>query len=141
VSDFRTEPSRPRGLATYCQTCEPTIRREKYLARRDAHNEYAKNYQQTRPEQRSRYARRYALKKLYGLTPEQWDEMFKEQGGRCLICGKAPGRKRLHVDHCHETGLIRGLLCSSCNSGIAHLQHDPKIIASALSYLDRKLAA
>jgi hypothetical protein len=136
VSDFRHEPSRPRGLAIYCRACDPIIRREKYLTRRQAHNDYARRYQQERPEKRSAYTRRYALKKFYGITPEQWDQMYERQRGCCLLCGEAPARKRLHVDHCHETGLVRGLLCTSCNSGIALLRHDPELLTAAIAYLN-----
>ena len=141
ATDFRPEASRPRGTASYCRTCEPAIRRKRYLARRDAHNEYARRYQQERPERRSVYARRYALKKLYGITPEQWDRMYEAQDGQCLICGTSPARKRLHVDHDHETGRVRGLLCSGCNSGIAHLRHDPQLLSKAIAYLERELVA
>jgi hypothetical protein len=57
------------------------------------------------------------LKRTYGITIEQFDEMLKAQNGRCLICGvdKPRGTKSWHVDHCHETGKIRGLLCNMCN--------------------------
>jgi hypothetical protein len=136
ISEFRQEPSRPRGLASYCRSCEPAVRRERYLARRQAHNDYARRYQQERPERRSEYSRRHALKKLYGITPEQWARMYEEQDGRCLICGNSPKRKRLHVDHCHETGVVRGLLCSACNSGIALMRHDSELLIKAIAYLD-----
>jgi hypothetical protein len=141
VSDFRAEASRPRGIACYCRACEPAIRRKRYLARKDAHNDYARRYREDDPERHARYVRRHALKKLYGITPEQWDEMYETQEGRCLICGKKPRAKRLHVDHCHETGAVRGLLCSPCNSGIAHLNHDPALLARAIDYLGGRLVA
>ena len=55
----------------------------------------------------------------YGLTPEDYDRMLAAQGGRCAICGTDnPGGQgnRLHVDHDHETGRVRGLLCQGCNA-------------------------
>ncbi len=54
-------------------------------------------------------ARRYA--KLYGITLEQYDRMFKRQAGKCALCRRPPGRTRLAVDHDHKTGRVRGLLC------------------------------
>lgn len=58
--------------------------------------------------------------------------LFSEE---CAICGREPGSRRLHVDHCHETGLIRGLLCSRCNSGIGLLRDDPELLKTAYNYL------
>ena len=70
----------------------------------------------------------HKLRSLYGLTVQQYNQMFLSQGGTCAICKKAPklkkdgtarwGAKRLAVDHNHWTGKIRGLLCHSCNSTI-----------------------
>ncbi len=63
--------------------------------------------------------------------------MLAEQGGGCAVCGDPPGRTALHVDHCHDTGLVRGLLCFRCNSAIGNLRDDPDIIAAALAYVTR----
>lgn len=51
----------------------------------------------------------------YGITRKQYDKMLKKQKGRCKICGNKPSRGPLHVDHNHESGRVRGLLCTSCN--------------------------
>lgn len=77
-----------------CKTCRPRAAKRSY------------------PE----LSRKHWLRKAYGLTPEQYDDMLRAQGGVCAICKKPPKGNRLHVDHCHETGRIRGLLCVSCNS-------------------------
>ena len=141
ISEFRNEPARPRGLAIYCRACDPAIRREKYLARKHAHNDYAKRYRQERPVQSSEYSRRHSLKKNYGITAQQWDEMFTRQNGCCLLCGEPSTSRRLDVDHCHDTGRVRGLLCSGCNAGIALLKHDPVLLAKAIAYLSGELVA
>jgi hypothetical protein len=62
--------------------------------------------------------RRAQLKTLYGITPEQFEEMIEAQGGRCGICGTDDPAGRWgtwHVDHNHETGENRGVLCFQCN--------------------------
>lgn len=55
------------------------------------------------------------LQRLYGITAAQYDQMLEAQGGVCAVCGKPPGKTRLNVDHDHKTGLVRGLLCWTCN--------------------------
>ena len=67
--------------------------------------------------------RRWAMKSNYGITIEQYDAMVVAQNGCCAICGQEPQFairqwKKLHVDHCHETGKVRALLCVHCNHGL-----------------------
>ena len=65
------------------------------------------------------------IEKTYGITGEQYRLILAAQGGRCAICQKATGAtKRLAVDHCHETGLVRAILCGRCNRLIAFLGVD-----------------
>ena len=62
--------------------------------------------------------------------------MLKSQQGTCLICGRPPGKYRLSVDHSHETGEVRGLLCARCNRGIGLFWDDPVIFRRAADYLE-----
>jgi hypothetical protein len=90
------------------------------------------------PKEWDRSARRSYLKKTYGMTPEQYDALLARQGGRCAICVRnhADSREfRLHVDHDHSTGRVRGLLCGLCNQGIGSLRDDPSLLRIAIAYL------
>jgi len=81
--------------------------------------------------------RRYHLKKKYGLTVEQYDEMLLAQGGGCAICGRPPRPDiALYVDHDHATGQVRGLSCFRCNNALGDFNDDPALLASAAAYLD-----
>lgn len=71
----------------------------------------------------------------YGVTPEAFERMFAEQGGVCAICGGLGGKKGLCVDHDHETGKVRGLLCGFCNNGIGHFKDSSAIAQVAANYL------
>lgn len=75
------------------------------------------------------------LKKLYGLTPEQYTELFERQNGVCAICQEMT-TDRLHIDHCHETGRVRGLLCGKCNKALGLLKDSTKLLDRAKEYLD-----
>jgi len=93
------------------------------------------------PEQKAFYYWKAKLKKAYNLTPDQYYSMLKDQNGGCAICSTTnPGAKKSYfcVDHCHHTGTIRGLLCTSCNIGIGNLKDSRMLLQNALRYLDGK---
>jgi hypothetical protein len=74
----------------------------------------------------------------YGITPEGYDSMLAEQDGRCAICRTLePGRNFFVVDHDHDTGKVRGLLCVKCNSGLGMFDDDPVVLMHATQYLTR----
>ncbi|MGO4748250.1 endonuclease VII domain-containing protein [Streptomyces sp. 2MCAF27] len=77
--------------------------------------------------------RRGHLKRQYGITEAERNEMVASQMGLCVICLKAPA---VHVDHCHKTGKVRGVLCFNCNSAIGKLGDDPDIGRRAVAYLE-----
>jgi hypothetical protein len=82
------------------------------------------------------------LRVRYGLTPEQYRSMLDDQNGTCAICGKSAEQngKRLSIDHCHETGIVRGLLCYRCNTGLASFKDSPQMVERALDYLAARAA-
>jgi hypothetical protein len=106
--------------------------------RREKLNAYAKAWRALNPEK----AKELSLRKNYGIGVKEWDIMFKNQNGVCKICGKpetALNKKlgiafSLSVDHCHETGEVRGLLCGACNMAIGGLMHDVDLMQKALDY-------
>lgn len=92
-------------------------------------------YGQTDPIQR-----KSRMLRTYGLTVEEYDEILETQGGVCAICQNecATGR-RLAVDHDHETGIVRGLLCHTCNLGLGALKDDLSLLEAAAKYLIRHI--
>jgi hypothetical protein len=83
----------------------------------------------------SDYRRGNKLRNIFNLTVEQYDLMFDHQGGLCAICLRPPATKRLHVDHDHATGLIRGLVCWNCNKTLGFWRDDSERFVRAASYL------
>jgi hypothetical protein len=77
--------------------------------------------------------RGYALKQKYGLSLAEYDTMMNEQNGGCAICGA--NTNRLHVDHNHKTGKLRGLLCSNCNTSLGKFKDDVQILKKAITYI------
>jgi len=70
---------------------------------------------------------------MYGITLEQFTTMREQQGGMCLICHKFMDKP--HVDHCHATGKVRGLLCGNCNRGLGVFFENIQTLENAISYL------
>ncbi len=86
------------------------------------------------------------FKSQYGITLQQYNEMVARQEGKCVICKKVPEQKKtgyrvLCVDHCHNTGKVRDLLCNRCNSAIGHFHDDINILESAIAYLKKHSSA
>ena len=120
-SAFYRDSGKKDGLQSWCKECRNAVAGKYYKS----------------PEGRQRN-REVHLKRKYGITLAEYDEMFDEQNGRCGICGtEEAGSKYKHfaVDHCHDSGAIRGLLCSNCNRGIGLLGDNLKDLSKAVLYL------
>jgi len=83
------------------------------------------------------YARRRSFERRRGITLEERDELLAEQDGRCAACGTDnPGTKLgFMVDHDHDTGRIRGILCHHCNAALGHAKDDTQRLAGMILYL------
>ncbi len=79
---------------------------------------------------------KFLLRHRYGTTLEWYRQRLDEQGGVCAIC-KGVSLKRLGVDHNHQTGEVRGLLCVKCNAGIGNFNENPSLMYAAVQYLGR----
>lgn len=85
---------------------------------------------------RSKASHEARVRATYGLLPGEYDQLLEAQGGRCAICG-GTRRQRLSVDHCHATGLVRGLLCRMCNGRLLTASKDrPEVLRAAAAYLE-----
>lgn len=103
-----------------------------YLKNKERIDAYDKAHRLANPDQHKRNLR----KARYELDEETYQNMLTEQKGLCKICKVEMNPP--HVDHCHETNKVRGLLCDTCNRGIGFLKEDIKILESAIIYLTRK---
>lgn len=123
TAEFSPNPHRRDGRYPYCKPCKAAYMRERYEKNRE---------QEAEKDYRRRITR-------YGITPEAYDTLLREQAGLCAICGTddpGTGRTgRMAIDHDHETGLVRGLLCGPCNRAIGLLGDDPQRLLSAAAYL------
>jgi len=127
VSQFYWEKSK-NSYGGICKSCN------KFKSR-----EYRKKNPQYEKDQniKSSWDRRVRhLHKKYGLGNEDYEKILKEQGGVCKICGGKDTKKHLDVDHCHETGQIRGLLCGNCNRALGYAKDNPETLRAMANYLE-----
>lgn len=130
---FKNRSGSPDGKRNDCRVCSgerERVRREKpeakariLSAQRDRRK---RNYD-------PRIARHWNLKSKFNIGLPEYEAMLAAQRGVCAICGGVGDP--LCVDHCHESGAIRGLLCSGCNTGIGMLGDDPVRVLAAVTYL------
>jgi hypothetical protein len=124
---FKVEKRNKSGVSSKCKICAGA---------------YSKNWKEKHPKEYAKVLWRCRLKKEYGITEEDYDIMYKKQDGVCAICGKPETRfskgkiTLLCVDHNHETGEVRGLLCHRCNVALGSFNSD-ELLEKAKNYLEK----
>ncbi|GIX05051.1 MAG: recombination endonuclease VII [Planctomycetaceae bacterium] len=86
--------------------------------------------------ERRAYHQRHRCKK-FGITTDDYDQMLEEQEGLCAICGRPLGSRGQTIDHCHETGRVRGIVHAQCNLVIGNAREDIHVLRGAITYLKR----
>ena len=101
----------------------------KSLARYHKHKEEIKTHPSRSPEAR----RRAYLKWRHQLSVEEYNQRVADQNSQCAICKRTP--YRLCVDHDHDTGALRSLLCDNCNAALGHVREDPAVLTAMIQYI------
>lgn len=129
LEHFTKRGDYPDRYRSQCKECTRSSNNNRY------HTKYAG------PSHRKR-GYKHVLKNKYGLTPQEFSSLLESQESECLICSskledmfKHTEGKRAVVDHCHDTGKVRGILCGTCNTGIGNLQDSTKLLEKAIEYL------
>ena len=123
MSEFAIERRAKDGKRSSCKECLSAA---------------AKKYNKDKPYSYCAYTRRSQVLSVYGLTVEDYERMLEEQEHKCKICGieeKHASKQRFHVDHCHDSGLVRGLLCKNCNNGLGMFKDSSEFVLIAAKYL------
>ena len=124
LENFAVRKRRKSGFASWCSECLNEWRRKDKIKTKNKYQDYE-------------FAR--GLKRFYGLTVHQYESMLLKQNGCCDCCGihESKFKRRLHVDHDHETGKIRALLCTECNPGLGYFKHSIERLELAVQYLKK----
>lgn len=129
------EKEKQRGKQKRKDVQQDPVRKEKrnkyYKEYSEKNKERVKKYQSRTPEQ----WKERNIARRYGITIEFYNSLIEHQKGVCAICLKKP--EKFHVDHSHETGIVRALLCNKCNTSLGLLQEDIDIFHRAIEYLQK----
>lgn len=147
-------PNRKHQARGLCGSCYMRWLKENNPAYSEKIKEYQTEYHKTEHAAKSRSVRAKAfrastdpdkvrrkrnkmLRSKYGINIEQYDAILESQGGGCAICSRKPGKIALHVDHCHSTGVVRGVLCHQCNWYLGTIEGGPSVLENLLNYISK----
>lgn len=126
---------------------EPVVPRSTRYARENPEKvrEYAKRAYEKKRREDPEWYERLKLKnrcRRYGIAIEEYQRILSAQGERCLICLRDfTAALTPHIDHCHTSGVIRGLLCLNCNTALGNFMDNPVLVRAAATYLENKWKA
>ncbi len=135
VVEFTEDKSKKSGLRSYCKDCANL---KSYTWRRENLDRSTKSKSKWAKENPDKH-KDSQLRHTYGIGLEHFNKLFNDQEGKCLGCKKHQSelKKTLHVDHCHETGKVRGLLCHNCNTVLGHAYDNQEILINLSNYLKK----
>jgi hypothetical protein len=139
IFEFNNKKSRKDGLDSWCKKCRNEHKRQNYKPTKKPSSTNKK--QQMKEWVRNNKEKVYVnqLKHNYGISAEEYYKLKEKQNNKCKICNKEPqDGKRLCVDHCHNTGCVRGLLCGNCNRGLRNFLDSRDLLQEAIKYLCRE---
>lgn len=139
VSEFNKKTKQRNGLCPYCRDCIKMKYHEKIRIDPDYFNRRQNERRKEDPDYRiSAYQRNKERK--YGISQEKFDKILKSQKGKCAICGihQRDLKRKLAIDHNHDTGVVRGLLCHKCNFLLGYANEDLDVLQNSINYLKIK---
>jgi hypothetical protein len=142
--NFSKNKRAKNGFQTYCRPCQSQIASASNKKRGKAFTDYQRDYQRKwREDNKERATRRRRVRYVrmkYGLTLGAYEELIQQPS--CSICSVNFDSEILPcVDHCHDTGKIRGVLCNACNVGLGYFKDDVGSLQQAISYLRQNVDA
>jgi len=138
--EYPKDKTKKDGVHTQCKVCHRERNKNKRLTDpvwREKANAKSAAYRSKFPDKNKQSIRNATLKAKYGITSKQYEELFKNQGYCCAVCGRkeSKGYGKMPVDHNHVTGKVRGILCQPCNVTLGKVEEKEEILLSLIKYL------
>lgn len=132
-----------------CNTCKESKEESQYYVSKGyihhrcklCSNKKTREWYEINQERRRRAVLKHYYKSRYGMSFEDIHKMFSSQNGKCLICGVDVHLKGTKdntqgvIDHCHQTNIVRGIICNMCNKGLGLFRDNPEFLKQAIKYL------
>lgn len=140
LDEMSKDKGRRSGISSWCKEC-----------RKDNARNWSKKYPEKAEQSRLKsiesygknppkyeYMRDYSLRNRYGITSEDYLNILIKQDYKCAICERDSKQMTylLHTDHCHNTGVVRGLLCAPCNVYLGYIKDNTAPLKAAINYLE-----
>jgi hypothetical protein len=132
LTEFYKDTHNNGGVRHRCRDCERVVRSSEDAKQRQ--REATARWRKAHPEDNKKSSKNTKLKQAYGISLSDYQAMVEKQKGKCAICGD---KVALHVDHDHETGKVRELLCCHCNKGLSGFKDSPLLTEKGTRYLLR----
>ena len=124
-----------------CYGCKETKSEEQFFknkSQKDGYSGYCKICSKQYIKNNPQYRQKWYFKRYYGITFEEKQAMLTQQNNCCSICKNPfPNEKATHIDHCHTTKKVRGILCSNCNTMLGLAKDNQEILQNAIQYLEK----
>lgn len=125
-------------LHRVCKECHKVVAQKHYIRNKNKYKNRARTWSQNNKKDRASILRNSDLRRKYNMTIDDYMLMDTQQKGKCAICNtKCRSKRILCVDHCHETGKVRGLLCLGCNTALGNFKDDIVLLEKAIIYLEK----
>jgi hypothetical protein len=142
---FHKDKHNPDGFTYACKECRNNAYNEYYKKNPEKQKEKNNSQKSNRKKYYSsvegiKSSRRSHLKRMFNISLEDYNELLERQNFKCVICNGYETSYRnevLSVDHCHNTGKIRGLLCNTCNRALGLFKDNKELLTNAIKYLEQ----
>ena len=134
--EFYKNKSAKDGLYSYCKLCEKEARKKYWQSKKgkSVRSKAGKKYRASHDGKATQ--RKGHLRRRYNLTSSQHLSMYVNQNGCCAVCKRAIPYDKIHTDHNHVTGEVRGLLCPTCNLLVGHVENHLENLPTVLNYIE-----
>jgi len=149
LSEYYKKYDTKDGLKNHCKTCSKIQNKQQYLKNREnrlekqcqyylKNSEHVKEYGKNWRKRNREYCKEYDLHRHYNLTKIEFEKILIDQNFKCAICNEilVPG-KQTHIDHCHNSMKVRGILCHRCNTGIGLFKESIYNLKEAIKYIEK----